>query len=326
MLSLGLFLFLFSFIITFLLFPVLIPRLKKAGILGKDMHKLPPIQLPEMGGLGVVSGFCAGIIIAVGAKIFFNDSFSVDVVSLLAVLASVLMISLIGVFDDLFGVKKWIKALLPAFAALPLMAIKAGHTVMKIPFWGPVDFGLVYSFLLIPLGVTGAANAINMLAGFNGIELGMSAAAIFALAAIAYFAGSMTSFVILIVALGAIFAALRFNWYPAKVLIGDVGTLSIGAIIASSVIIGNFETAGLIIMAPYFVDFIFKAKNGFPKSFGIYNDGKLHCPRSGPVGFGQWIMKVTGGITERRLVLLLILIEALFGGAAILVYAYTLLL
>jgi len=99
-----------------------------------------------------------------------------------------------------------------------------------------------------------------------------------------------------------------------------VGTLSIGAIIAVAVIMGNLEIAGLILLTPYIIDFLIKAKNHFPYSFGTFRDGKLYCPESGPVGLCQLIMKLFGGISERNLVLVLMSVEAVFGVAAILIY------
>ena len=80
------------------------------------------------------------------------------------------------------------------------------------------------------------------------------------------------------------------------------------------------ETAGVIIIIPYFLDFLIKLPNKLPKSFGIYNNGKLYCPESGPVGLGQLIMKIAGGISERNLVLTLMGIEAFFGIIAILIF------
>jgi len=110
--------------------------------------------------------------------------------------------------------------------------------MMRIPFVGLIDFGIFYSLVLVPLGITGAANAVNMLAGFNGLEVGMGMVAIGTLAIIAYLNGITTSLVILMAALGALVAALYYNWYPAKILVGDVGTLTIGAVVASAVIVG----------------------------------------------------------------------------------------
>ena len=310
-----------SFAISFVGFPIIIPRLKKAGIVGKNMHSEKQEEIAEMGGLVIAAGFGAGIIFTITLRTFFDLFLSVGLTSILAVLSTVLIVVIIGVFDDLISMKQWIKALIPVFAALPLMALKEGYSMMRIPFIGLIEFGIFYPLILVPLGITGAANAVNMLAGFNGLEVGMGVMAIGALAVIAYLIGETTALIILLAALGALVAALYYNWFPAKILVGDVGTLTIGAVVASAVIVGNYETAGVIIIIPYVVDFLIKAKNRFPYSFGIYREGKLYCPDGRAVGLAQLIMKVCGGISERNLVLVLMGIEAVFGVIAILLYA-----
>ncbi len=312
--------FIVSFVVSFVGFPIVIPRLKKAGIVGKNMNSEKQEEIPEMGGLVIAAGFGVGIVFAIFLRIFFDLFLSVSLTSILAVLSTVLIVVIIGVFDDLISMQQWIKAIIPVFAALPLMAIKEGYSIMRIPFVGMINFGIFYPLVLVPLGITGAANAVNMLAGFNGLEVGMGIVAIGALVIIAYLIGQTTAMIILLAALGALIAALYYNWHPAKILVGDVGTLTIGAVVASAVIIGNYETAGIIIIIPYVVDFLIKAKNRFPYSFGIYREGKLYCPDGGAVGLAQLIMKVCGGISERNLVLVLMGIEAVFGIIAILLY------
>ena len=311
---------LISFLASFVLFPAMIIRLKKAGIVGKNMHSAIQEEVAEMGGLVMVAGFGAGIFTVIAVKTFFNIFPSVDLISILVALSTILIVVLIGIFDDLVSMPQQIKAFMPLFAALPLIVIKEGSTFMRIPFWGNVNFGLLYTLVIIPLEVTIAANAVNMLAGFNGLEVGMGIIAVGSLAIIAYLLGKITVLVILLATLGALLATLYYNWYPAKILVGDVGTLSIGAIIAAAVIMGNFEIAGAILLIPYIIDFLIKAKNHFPYSFGEYKDGKLYCPEGGPVGLGQLIMKVCGGISERNLVLVLMGIEAVCGVVAILLY------
>ena len=311
---------LISFVASFVLFPAMIIRLKKAGIVGKNMNSAMQEEVAEMGGLVMVAGFGAGIFTVIAVKTFFNIFPSVDLISILVALSTILIVVLIGIFDDLVSMPQQIKAFMPLFAALPLIVIKEGSTFMRIPFWGNVNFGLLYTLVIIPLEVTIAANAVNMLAGFNGLEVGMGIIAVGSLAIIAYLLGKITVLVILLAALGALLATLYYNWYPAKILVGDVGTLSIGAIIAAAVIMGNFEIAGAILLIPYIIDFLIKAKNHFPYSFGVYREGKLYCPEDGPVGLGQLIMKLFGGISERNLVLVLMGVEAVFGVVAILLY------
>jgi UDP-N-acetylglucosamine--dolichyl-phosphate N-acetylglucosaminephosphotransferase len=312
--------FMVSFLICFAGFLIMIPRFKEAGIIGKNRNSLDQEEIAEMGGLVIVAGYSGGIIFIIFMKTFLELLTSVSLTSILAAFSTVAIVALIGIFDDLISIKQGIKAFMPVFAALPLIAIKEGFTVMKVPFIGFVDFGLFYHIVLIPLGITGAANAVNMLAGFNGLEVGMGIVAIGSLSIIAYLIGETTAFLLSIIMLGSLFATLYYNWYPAKILIGDVGTLTIGAVIASIVIIGNYETAGVILIIPYIIDFIIKAKNHFPYSFGVYKEGKLYCPDNGPVGLGQLIMKVSGGISERNLVLVLIGIEVVFGIIAIIIY------
>ncbi len=312
--------FIISFAVSFVGFPIIIPGLKKAGIMGKNMNSEKQEEVAEMGGLVIVAGYSAGIILIISLKTFFDLFTLVSLTSILAAFSTIMIVALIGIFDDLISIKQGIKAFMPVFAALPLIALKEGFTIMKVPFIGFVAFGIYYHLIIIPLGITGAANAVNMLAGFNGLEAGMGLVAVGSLVIIAYLIGETTAFILSIIMLGALFATLYFNWFPAKILIGDVGTLTIGAVIASVVIIGNYEMAGGIIIIPYVVDFIIKAKNRFPYSFGIYREGKLYCPDSGAVGLGQLIMKICGGISERNLVLVLMGIEAVFGVIAILLY------
>jgi len=320
--KISILIFLVSFLVTFLVFPKAIQQLKKTGIVGKDINKPGEPEVAEMGGLVIVAGFAAGVIIAIAIETFFDRLIEINLIDIFAILSTILMIALIGIIDDLILLPRSIKAIIPVFASFPLVAIKAGHTTMNIPFVGAVDFGIIYSLFLVPFGITGAANAVNMLAGFNGLEIGMGIAAIGCLSIIAFLIKATTSFIVLIAALGALIATLRYNWYPARVLIGDVGTLSIGAVIASSVILGNFELAGVIIIIPYFIDFLFKFFHGFPSKGwkGNYNNGKLYCPSHGPVSFCQLIMKLSKGISEKGLVITLISIEFIFGIIAILYY------
>lgn len=282
----------------------------------------PPVA--EMGGLALVGGLGVGLLAVITLRTFFRVEAlnTVNTVELLAVLATVLAIALIGLIDDLIKVHQGWKAFIPALTAIPLVAIEAGQSVMNIPFIGSVNFGAFYSVIFVPLGITGAANAFNMLAGFNGLEAGTGAVAIAALAVIAYHLHEATALAILLAALGALLATLYFNWYPARVFIGDVGTLTIGAVIASAVIVGNFEWAGVIVIIPHSVDFLLKAREKFPSTgwWGEYRDGKLHCPAHGPVGLAQLVLKLSGGLHERSLVLVLIAFEALCGLAAIWVY------
>jgi UDP-N-acetylglucosamine--dolichyl-phosphate N-acetylglucosaminephosphotransferase len=246
-----------SFIVTLLMTPALITRMKRAGIMGKDMNKHGNPPIPEMGGIAIVAGLVFSILLAIALNTFF--SFPFNLTYILAALITILMISLIGIFDDLFVIQQGIKAVLPLAAAIPLVAVMAaGSTSMSFPFIGHVDFGIFYVILLIPIGVAVCSNLMNMLAGFNGLEAGMGAVVFACMAVVAIASGNVEMSILFIPLLGSLLAFLLFNRYPAKIFIGDVGTFTMGAVLASGVIIGNLETAGAMLMIPYVADFFIK--------------------------------------------------------------------
>jgi len=120
--------FFVSLLVSFFCVPLLILRLRRAGIVGKDLHKPCGIdnsedipqgrpqgivdsegipqgrpEVSEMGGLAIVVGFGAGILLATAMVSFFHVFSSVDLIVLLAVLSTVLLAGLIGIVDDLLG-------------------------------------------------------------------------------------------------------------------------------------------------------------------------------------------------------------------------------
>jgi UDP-N-acetylglucosamine--dolichyl-phosphate N-acetylglucosaminephosphotransferase len=310
-----------AFVSALLITRFIYPKLKSVGMVGKDINKPERPEVAEMGGFGIIGGVTAGIL----AAIFFNTFLGLqfNLVFVLAALITIHCIAFIGAVDDLIDMPQAIKALLPLFAAIPLVVVKAaGSTAMAIPFIGVIDFGILYVIVLIPLGIAVASNLTNMLAGFNGMESGMGVAIFLTTSVLALLYGKTEMLVISLSMLGALLGFLAFNIYPAKAFPGDVGNLTIGAALAAAVIIGNFESAGAILLIPYVVDFFIKAQNRFPSRgwSGIYKGGKLYAPEK-KVGFAQYVMKIANGISERNLALAFIGIEAVFGALVILLFA-----
>jgi UDP-N-acetylglucosamine--dolichyl-phosphate N-acetylglucosaminephosphotransferase len=313
---------LFSILVTVAFSELLIPRLKKFGITGKDVNKEGRPEVAEMGGLAIVAGFTAGVLLAIMLNTFNGLEFNITYV--LAALVTIHAMGFIGIVDDLLDIPQMVKAFLPLAAAVPLVAVSAaGSTAMTIPFVGSVDLGIVYMVVLIPMGIAVSSNLTNMLAGFNGLEAGMGSVIMLVMAILAFMHGSNEMLVLFLPMLGALLGFLRNNWYPAKVFPGDVGNLTIGAVLASGVIIGNMESAGALIMVLYVVDFFIKAWNRFPSSkwWGELKEGKLY-PLEGKVrGFAQLVMKMSGGISERNLILVFIGMQILVGLVVFLLYA-----
>ena len=62
--------FIVSFAVSFVGFPIIIPRLKRAGIVGKNMNSEKQEEIAEMGGLIIAVGFGAGIVFAIALRTF----------------------------------------------------------------------------------------------------------------------------------------------------------------------------------------------------------------------------------------------------------------
>lgn len=311
LIPMGVAIFFISLISQLIIQPLIIPRLKSRGIAGRDMHKKDKPIVAEMGGLGMLFSISFSLLFVIFCHTFLN--WEINITSLMAGMITLLLIGLIGIIDDLLDLPQKVKAFLPILASIPLIAIRAGTPEMYIPFIGDVDFGLIYTFILVPIGVTVASNLTNMLAGFNGNEAGMSLIMFLTLSVITYFTGSSVGFVISVSMVGLLLGFLYFNWYPARVFPGDTGTFLMGGALAVVAILANVESYGAILVVPHVIDFFIKIFHRFPKTFGqLGPDGKLYPPDNVARGLGQLIMKISDGITEKRLTITLILIELVF--------------
>lgn len=309
-----------SLLFTKVSLPILIRKLKAAGITGKDVNKEDPPEVAEMGGLAIVIGSTGALLFAIFLNTFFGFSFSLT--EILAAMITILIIAIIGIYDDLFNMRQEVKMILPMFASIPLVAISVGTTTINIPFIGPVDFGILYIFLLIPIGITAASNLTNMFAGFNGLEAGLGTIIFATMGIISLSLGLKESAILSIAMLGSLIAFLYYNWYPAKVFPGDIGNLTIGSTLASLVIIGNIESAGVILLIPHIADFFIKFYNRFPSKewWGEIKRGKLYPLKGNVIGLAQLIMKIFNGISEKNLVLFFLFIELICAAFAIVLY------
>jgi len=303
----------FSLFSTAIILPFLIKRMKKRGLTGKDMNKLSKPEIPELGGIAVWLGFSAGIMISI--FIFsYLDSFELDLTILLAGFSTIAIVGFLGLVDDLIGwrngMRQWQHALVPMFASLPLMAINIDAAPFFIPLIGMLPVGIYYSLVLIPIGITGASNATNMLAGFNGLEAGLGILIISTLSVLAFLNGGTEAVIIGVALTGALLAFLWHNKFPAKVFGGDSLTLMAGAGIATISIIGDLEKIGILLMALYFIELVFKAKHKFQSEcFGIPQKNGVLKPDPRGGSLTQWVMR-RGKFTEPTVVLIILSVQA----------------
>ena len=180
----------------------------------------------------------------------------------------------------------------------------------------------------MPIGVTGVANAMNMSAGYNGLESGQVVVVSSVLLTISVLRGDPDFSPMLFASLlGCSLGLYFFNRYPAHVFIGDIGTLGLGAALAAGVILGHLEFYGLIAIAPAFYEgaatiyYGFRNKNGERKSACknpiIERNGVLRPPAGASrYTLAYWILSKRP-MSEKALVRMLLLLYGVSGVIAI---------
>ena len=315
-----------SFAVTYGLVPVFNGFMKSIGVVGSDIMKEDKKPVADMGGPGVVTGFLLGVFFYIGIEILIPPRLN-GLVYILATLSTVLIITLIGVFDTLtalskeregegefeqfkkIGIPRWLYFFIPLPAAVPLMAVNAGVNHMVIPFIGTVEFGLWYPLFLVPVAVLCCSNATNFLAGFNGLEAGMGFVIHLAIGLYAYQQGEFNAAMIALTFAFALLGFLRYNWYPAKVFPGDLN-YTIGAVYSSVAIIGNMEKFAILCFMPYIVEAFLKAASRFEaESYGVLQPDGTVKPREDKIrGMTHLVMRM-GDFTEPQVTTILIGIQ-----------------
>jgi len=317
--------FLISFLVVFFLTKWFINYFNSIGLVVKDMNKEGTPLIPLSGGLPVMAGLFMGLMSFIFIRTYFPVEESVingnGLTSLFAASTTILIIGIIGFIDDLIikkdketsaGLKQWQKPFLTLFAAIPLVVINSGFELVNFPIIGTINFGFFYALIFIPIGVIGASNMVNMLAGFNGMETGMGIIYIGMLGLYAFVNERYVAALIALITVGALLAFYLYNKYPAKILPGDSLTYLLGAVLATIAIVGNIERAALVASIPFFVEFFLKLRGKFKKqSYGYGKDEKLYSNYSKIYSIPH-IFTRTGKFTEKQVVFFMILIELFF--------------
>ena len=221
---------------------------------GPQAH-LSKAGTPTMGGLA----FITGITVALIASMFMKGSMTTGKI---AILLSMYAFGAIGFIDDFNKVaKKQNEGLTPkqklvlqvlfGAALAVFMMVKEG-TTMLIPFFGKtVDFGIMYIPFVVFIEVA-MANAVNLTDGLDGLASSTSAivAAAFAVIGMTVNGGSEPMAAAGQAVFGALIGFLIYNRYPAKIFMGDTGSMALGGVLSAMAIVGRMEwllpIAGLI--------------------------------------------------------------------------------
>lgn len=182
--------------------------------------------MPRLGGLAIYLAFTITVLI------FYP--LTKEIVGLII---GGTIITLLGVLDDKIGVSPKVKLLGQLIAAIVVISFGIKVNVLTNPFGISAQLGLL-SIPVTIIWIVGVTNALNLIDGLDGLAAGVSAISAVTLGIVAYLGGNavfaLASFILAASCLGF----LKHNFYPAKIFMGDTGSMFLGFNLASLAILG----------------------------------------------------------------------------------------
>ena len=209
----------------------------------RKVHKKP---MPRLGGLGIYAGFLLGYILF-GEHTYMMNS----------ILIGSFILIVTGIIDDIKSLKPQYKIIGQLLACL--IVVFYGEILLKdISFFGIyIDFGL-FAYPITVLFILGCINCMNLIDGLDGLAAGISSIFFLTIGVISFFMGSgglafELSFVLTLIMLGSTCGFLVHNFNPAKIFMGDTGSMFLGFIISIVTLLGFKATLMSSIIIPLFI-------------------------------------------------------------------------
>ncbi len=214
----------------------------------RTVHAVPT---PTMGGLAMYAGFLVGMGIAFVLP-FFDEVRRGSPIPLAAVVTCTLMVGL-GLIDDRRGMSALAKFTAQVFIAGVFVLMGAALAFIWIPGVGVVSLSQDVAVPLTILWVVAIANAVNLVDGLDGLAAGMIAIAasaffVYMIRTPSTFGDASAAAMLSAIAVGMCLGFLPWNFYPAKIFMGDSGALLLGMLLSIATIDGvgrnPFEPSG----------------------------------------------------------------------------------
>lgn len=213
----------------------------------RRVHESP---MPTWGGLAMLIGFVIGMgagLLAVGAGRIGPE---VPLAHLAAVLLGASAISVLGAIDDRYEMRPLPKLLGQVACAallLPFGVTISGLAGHPVPAW--------LGGALTVAWVVAIVNAINFIDGLDGLAAGVVAIASVALAAVALDRGQLGAAAMSAALAGAAAGFLPYNFNPARIFMGDLGSHFLGYTAAAVAVLGTFKIAASVVLVTPVVAF-----------------------------------------------------------------------
>lgn len=235
---------------TWLLTPLIRHLAIQFGAVGqvrsRDVHTIPT---PRMGGLAMMLGFCVALLIA--SSMPFVSGLFAQSNQAWVVMAGAVMICLLGIADDIFDLDWMLK--MSGQILISVFVAWGGLQIISLPLGSLVTASPTLSIAITAFLIVASINAVNFVDGLDGLASGIVAIGGIAFAIYSYIiARSSPSYasmatLIDVCLVGICVGFILHNWYPAKLFMGDSGSMLLGYLItcASIIMTGRLDPASL---------------------------------------------------------------------------------
>lgn len=271
------------------------PVVKKAAVAAgavdhpieeRKVHREP---IPRWGGIAIYISFFT----ALGGQFVLQYFFGAQKLVtgsewFLGIFMGGTIILILGLVDDIANLHPLIKFLGQILATLCLIYFGIRIEFIGIPFLGVVSFsgwGVLIGIALTILWVVGLANTVNFIDGLDGLAAGVCAVALVALAFTAFQTGRIDAAIVCLALAGSNLGFLRHNFNPARIFMGDSGSMFLGFMLGAITIQGMMKSiAAIALLVPIVImgipifDAVFtvfrRVKNG--QAIMQADDGHIH--------------------------------------------------
>ncbi len=200
--------------------------------------------IPRMGGIAIGAGIVAGAGLP-GMWYLSRRGDGITDLELAALVLGTALIFLVGLGDDLIGFTPLQRFACQVLAAVGVVYAGWSFDQAFIPLAGEVSLGVLGPVVTV-LWIVGVTNAINLLDGLDGLAGGVAAIIAGSILAVAWIHGNVLTVVLMASVVGASIGFLRHNWAPAKIYMGDCGSLTLGFLLAVMSVHGSMKSAAAV--------------------------------------------------------------------------------
>ena len=291
--------------------PGVIAFARRTGALDKpDARKVHARPIPRIGGIGIYAAFMVSILV----QLLFVDLSSEFMMSLIGLMVGGTIIVAIGIIDDYRDLPAKVKLLGQIIAAAVLVVAFD----VRIDFiTDPLGDFIYLEWFAIPatiFWIVGLTNTVNLIDGLDGLAAGVSS-----IAAITIFLVAMEEgipFVAMVTAAlaGAAVGFLYYNFNPARIFMGDTGSMFLGFMLAGISVVGAVKSAATIALI---VPILALGLPILDTTFAIVRRARNHRPIFKPDKGHLHHRLLAHGFTQKQAVLLMYVVSALFGLCAL---------